>query len=116
MPLSSTAAIAAFFTSTVSISFSSSCSSMRGLASRTDNFFLSDGRLFTIFWNFPSTSCTDASAEGVQRDLLPIIEGSTVNTKYGNVVTDHILFIASGAFHHVKPSNLLAELQGRRIK
>ena len=49
----------------------------------------------------------------MQRDLLPIIEGSTVNTKYGNVVTNHILFIASGAFHHSKPSNLLAELQGR---
>jgi ATP-dependent HslUV protease ATP-binding subunit HslU len=55
----------------------------------------------------------DASAEGVQRDLLPIIEGSTVNTKYGNVNTDYILFIASGAFHHCKPSDLLAELQGR---
>jgi ATP-dependent HslUV protease ATP-binding subunit HslU len=80
----------------------------------------------------------DASADGVQRDLLPIIEvvrkpqsfsprisyrvspsgtscrqGCTVNTKFGNVVTDHILFIASGAFHSVKPSDLLAELQGR---
>lgn len=50
---------------------------------------------------------------GVQRDLLPIIEGSTVGTKYGNVNTDHILFICSGAFHHVKPSDMLAELQGR---
>lgn len=55
----------------------------------------------------------DASAEGVQRDLLPLIEGSTINTKYGNVETDHILFIASGAFHAVKPSDLLPELQGR---
>ena len=55
----------------------------------------------------------DASSEGVQRDLLPIIEGSTVSTKYGNVNTDHILFICSGAFHAVKPSDLLAELQGR---
>lgn len=55
----------------------------------------------------------DASAEGVQRDLLPLIEGSTVSTKYGNVNTDHILFIASGAFHSVKPSDMLAELQGR---
>merc|ERR1712130_113816 len=55
----------------------------------------------------------DASAEGVQRDLLPLIEGSTVDTKYGNVDTDHILFIASGAFHAAKPSDLLAELQGR---
>lgn len=55
----------------------------------------------------------DASAEGVQRDLLPLIEGSTISTKHGNVDTDHILFIASGAFHSVKPSDLLAELQGR---
>jgi ATP-dependent HslUV protease ATP-binding subunit HslU len=62
---------------------------------------------------FGSHSSADASAEGVQRDLLPIIEGCTVNTKFGNVVTDHILFIASGAFHSVKPSDLMAELQGR---
>jgi ATP-dependent HslUV protease ATP-binding subunit HslU len=55
----------------------------------------------------------DASAEGVQRDLLPIIEGSVVSTKYGNVNTDHILFIASGAFHQCKPADMLAELQGR---
>ncbi|KAG9409456.1 hypothetical protein AC1031_019715 [Aphanomyces cochlioides] len=55
----------------------------------------------------------DASDEGVQRDLLPLIEGSTISTKHGNVNTDHILFIGSGAFHAVKPSNLLAELQGR---
>eukprot|EP00897_Mesotaenium_endlicherianum_P002123 jgi/Mesen1/1939/ME000146S01029 len=55
----------------------------------------------------------DASSEGVQRDLLPIIEGSTVSTKYGNVNTDHILFICSGAFHSCKPSDMLAELQGR---
>ena len=55
----------------------------------------------------------DASAEGVQRDLLPIIEGSSVSTKHGNVNTDFILFIASGAFHSAKPSDLLAELQGR---
>ncbi|CAM9682551.1 unnamed protein product, partial [Sphacelaria rigidula] len=53
----------------------------------------------------------DASAEGVQRDLLPMIEGSTVSTKHGNVKTDFILFIASGAFHTCKPSDLLAELQ-----
>jgi ATP-dependent HslUV protease ATP-binding subunit HslU len=51
--------------------------------------------------------------EGVQRDLLPIVEGSTVNTKYGPVKTDHILFIASGAFHAIKPSDLIPELQGR---
>lgn len=55
----------------------------------------------------------DASSEGVQRDLLPIIEGTTISTKYGNVKTDHILFIACGAFHSVKPSDMLAELQGR---
>ena len=55
----------------------------------------------------------DVSREGVQRDLLPIVEGSTVNTKYGPVKTDHILFIASGAFHAIKPSDLIPELQGR---
>ena len=56
---------------------------------------------------------SDASSEGVQRDLLPIIEGSTVSTKHGNVSTNHILFIASGAFHSCKPSDLMPELQGR---
>jgi len=55
----------------------------------------------------------DVSREGVQRDLLPIVEGSTVNTKYGPVRTDHILFIAAGAFHIAKPSDLIPELQGR---
>jgi ATP-dependent HslUV protease ATP-binding subunit HslU len=55
----------------------------------------------------------DVSREGVQRDLLPIVEGTTVNTKYGMVKTDHILFIASGAFHMAKPSDLIPELQGR---
>src|SRR5690606_20880934 len=55
----------------------------------------------------------DVSREGVQRDLLPIVEGSSVNTKYGVVKTDHILFIASGAFHVSKPSDLIPELQGR---
>jgi ATP-dependent HslUV protease ATP-binding subunit HslU len=55
----------------------------------------------------------DVSREGVQRDLLPIVEGSTVTTKYGPVKTDHILFIASGAFHTAKPSDLIPELQGR---
>lgn len=55
----------------------------------------------------------DVSREGVQRDLLPLIEGTTVSTKHGIVKTDHILFIASGAFHYAKPSDLLAELQGR---
>jgi len=60
-----------------------------------------------------STAGPDVSREGVQRDLLPIVEGSTVLTKYGMVKTDHILFIASGAFHGNKPSDLLPELQGR---
>ncbi len=55
----------------------------------------------------------DISREGVQRDLLPIVEGTTVNTKYGTVKTDHILFIAAGAFHLSKPSDLIPELQGR---
>ena len=55
----------------------------------------------------------DISREGVQRDLLPLVEGSTVTTKYGPVKTDHILFIASGAFHFSKPSDLIPELQGR---
>ncbi len=55
----------------------------------------------------------DPSKEGVQRDLLPIVEGSSINTKYGIISTDHILFIAAGAFHMTKPSDLIAELQGR---
>ena len=53
------------------------------------------------------------SREGVQRDILPIIEGSTVTTKHGPVRTDHVLFIAAGAFHVSKPSDLIPELQGR---
>ncbi|MBM9531992.1 AAA family ATPase, partial [Desulfoprunum benzoelyticum] len=60
-----------------------------------------------------SSGKADVSREGVQRDLLPIVEGSTVNTKYGMVRTDHILFIAAGAFHMSKPSDLVPELQGR---
>ncbi|MDN3628025.1 AAA family ATPase, partial [Methylobacterium isbiliense] len=60
-----------------------------------------------------SGSGGDVSREGVQRDLLPLIEGSTVSTKHGMVHTDHILFIASGAFHLSKPSDLIPELQGR---
>ncbi|MCK5727935.1 MAG: AAA family ATPase, partial [Methylococcales bacterium] len=55
----------------------------------------------------------EVSREGVQRDLLPLVEGSTVSTKFGMVKTDHILFIASGAFHLTKPSDLIPELQGR---
>ncbi|MCL2012370.1 MAG: ATP-dependent protease ATPase subunit HslU [Cystobacterineae bacterium] len=60
-----------------------------------------------------STSGIDVSREGVQRDILPIIEGSTVTTKYGSLKTDHVLFIAAGAFHVAKPSDLIPELQGR---
>jgi len=59
------------------------------------------------------TSGADVSREGVQRDLLPLVEGSTVSTKYGMIKTDHVLFIASGAFHLTKPSDLIPELQGR---
>jgi ATP-dependent HslUV protease ATP-binding subunit HslU len=55
----------------------------------------------------------EVSRQGVQRDLLPLVEGTTVNTKYGMVKTDHMLFIASGAFHLAKPSDLIPELQGR---
>jgi ATP-dependent HslUV protease ATP-binding subunit HslU len=66
-----------------------------------------------IAGNRGATSGPDVSREGVQRDLLPIVEGSTVATKYGMVRTDHVLFIASGAFHVSKPSDLIPELQGR---
>jgi ATP-dependent HslUV protease ATP-binding subunit HslU len=59
------------------------------------------------------TAGADVSREGVQRDLLPLVEGCTVSTKYGSVKTDHVLFIASGAFHMSKPSDLIPELQGR---
>ena len=59
------------------------------------------------------TSSADVSREGVQRDLLPLVEGSTVSTKHGMIKTDHILFIASGAFQMSKPSDLIPELQGR---
>lgn len=60
-----------------------------------------------------ASSSADVSREGVQRDILPIVEGSTVVTKYGSVKTDHVLFIAAGAFHMAKPSDLIPELQGR---
>ena len=59
------------------------------------------------------SSGADVSRQGVQRDLLPLVEGTTVSTKYGMIKTDHILFIASGAFHLSKPSDLIPELQGR---
>jgi len=61
----------------------------------------------------PGASGGEVSREGVQRDLLPLVEGTTVNTRYGHIKTDHILFIASGAFHLAKPSDLIPELQGR---
>jgi ATP-dependent HslUV protease ATP-binding subunit HslU len=60
-----------------------------------------------------SSSGPDVSREGVQRDLLPIVEGSSINTRYGIVKTDHILFISAGAFHSSKPSDLIPEFQGR---
>ena len=60
-----------------------------------------------------TTHGADVSRQGVQRDLLPIVEGTTVQTRYGYVKTDHILFIAAGAFHRAKPSDLMPELQGR---
>ncbi len=66
-----------------------------------------------IVVNEKTTSRNDPSKEGVQRDLLPIVEGSSVTTKYGVINTDHILFIAAGAFHFAKPSDLIPELQGR---
>ena len=61
----------------------------------------------------PAAAAPTSRAKGVQRDLLPIVEGSTVTTKYGSVHTDHVLFIAAGAFHVSKPSDLIPELQGR---
>jgi len=66
-----------------------------------------------IAGNSGKGSAPDISREGVQRDLLPIVEGTTVNTKYGSVKSDHVLFIAAGAFHVAKPSDLIPELQGR---
>ncbi|MDO3659403.1 HslU--HslV peptidase ATPase subunit [Bacillus sp. C28GYM-DRY-1] len=63
--------------------------------------------------NGGASSSADVSREGVQRDILPIVEGSTIVTKYGSVKTDHVLFIAAGAFHMAKPSDLIPELQGR---
>ena len=62
-----------------------------------------------------NTSGADVSREGVQRDILPIVEGATVKTKYGQMKTDHILFIAAGAFHVSKPSDLIPELQGQAL-
>src|SRR5439155_24168261 len=61
----------------------------------------------------PSSHGPDVSRQGVQRDLLPVVEGTTVNTRYGPVRSDHILFIAAGAFHNSEPADLMPELQGR---
>jgi ATP-dependent HslUV protease ATP-binding subunit HslU len=81
-------------------------------SSRTASCFLDEiDKIASRSDNFRGSG--DVSREGVQRDLLPLIEGTTVSTKYGTVRTDHILFIASGAFHLAKPSDLLPELQGR---
>src|SRR5205823_8850682 len=60
-----------------------------------------------------SSQSIDVSRQGVQRDLLPIVEGTSVQTRYGQVNTEHVLFIAAGAFHQAKPSDLMPELQGR---
>jgi len=92
--------------------------STESLAKEAISSVESDGIVFIdeidkIVSNSETRYGADASSEGVQRDLLPIIEGSTVSTKYGNVETDFILFICSGAFHSSKPSDMLAELQGR---
>src|SRR6266404_5044490 len=74
---------------------------------------ISIGDIFGKLGGREGRAGADVSREGVQRDLLPLIEGTTVSTKHGTVKTDHILFIASGAFHLSKPSDLLPELQGR---
>ena len=79
-------------------------------AEQTGIIFIDEiDKIASKFWY----SSADVSREGVQRDILPIVEGSTVVTKYGPVKTDHILFIAAGAFHMAKPSDLIPELQGR---
>jgi ATP-dependent HslUV protease ATP-binding subunit HslU len=82
-----------------------------GLAEESGIIFLDE--IDKITSDEGSRSGPDVSRQGVQRDLLPIVEGTTVNTKHGLVRTDHILFIAAGAFHRSKPSDLMPELQGR---
>lgn len=89
-------------------------SSMRGSSSEKLSYSVLRKQLFPQYLtSLAAVAGPDASAEGVQRDLLPIIEGSIVNTNYGNINTDHILFICSGAFHSCQPKDMLAELQGR---
>lgn len=85
----------------------------RALANAEQNGIVFLDEIDKIVQRGGSTSGADVSREGVQRDLLPLVEGSTVFTKYGMVRTDHVLFIASGAFHVAKPSDLVPELQGR---
>ncbi len=85
----------------------------RALANMEENGIVFLDEVDKICRRADGFSGADVSREGVQRDLLPLVEGCTVNTKYGMVRTDHILFIASGAFHFTKPSDLIPELQGR---
>ena len=85
----------------------------RALANAEQNGIVFIDEIDKVTSRSESTSTADVSRQGVQRDLLPLVEGTSVNTKYGMVKTDHILFIASGAFHLSKPSDLIPELQGR---
>lgn len=86
---------------------------IRAVASVEQNGIVFIDELDKVCRRGEHSGSADVSREGVQRDLLPLIEGSTVSTKYGAVRTDHVLFIASGAFHLAKPSDLIPELQGR---
>jgi ATP-dependent HslUV protease ATP-binding subunit HslU len=85
----------------------------RALANTEQNGIVFLDEIDKVTSRSESGSGAEVSRQGVQRDLLPLVEGTTVNTKYGMVRTDHILFIASGAFHLTKPSDLIPELQGR---
>jgi ATP-dependent HslUV protease ATP-binding subunit HslU len=85
----------------------------RALANAEQNGIVFIDEIDKVTSRSETTSSADVSRQGVQRDLLPLVEGTSVNTKYGLVKTDHILFIASGAFHLSKPSDLIPELQGR---
>jgi ATP-dependent HslUV protease ATP-binding subunit HslU len=85
----------------------------RALANAEQNGIVFIDEIDKVTSRSESTGSADVSRQGVQRDLLPLVEGTTVNTKYGMVKTDHILFIASGAFHLSRPSDLIPELQGR---
>jgi ATP-dependent HslUV protease ATP-binding subunit HslU len=86
---------------------------LRALRNVEDNGIIFLDEIDKVTKRAEHNSGADVSREGVQRDLLPLVEGSTVSTKYGMIKTDHILFIASGAFHLAKPSDLIPELQGR---